>query len=229
MPLAFRSYRHAILYRLIPLVYYLLRFYLSFLRVRVIGEEIALGCLSDYGGVVVAVWHQRFLPALAYVTKFRHFKPIVMISQSKDGELAARLAERLGLVPVRGSSSRGGTTALVAVTKALKNKQFVIHIVDGPKGPKGVVKPGLISMAQVSGAAVLPVIVSAKKAWIAGSWDRFLIPKPFSEVTIEWGQPFVVPRDLDPVEHEELRREIEQSLTEGYAEADLSSGWKHPL
>lgn len=229
MPLAFRSYRHAILYRLIPLVYYLLRFYLSFLRVRVIGEEIALGCLSDYGGVVVAVWHQRFLPALAYVTKFRHFKPIVMISQSKDGELAARLAERLGLVPVRGSSSRGGTTALVAVTKALRNKQFVIHIVDGPKGPKGVVKPGLISMAQVSGAAVLPVIVSAKKAWIAGSWDRFLIPKPFSEVTIEWGQPFVVPRDLDPVEHEELRREIEQSLAEGYAEADLSSGWKHPL
>jgi lysophospholipid acyltransferase (LPLAT)-like uncharacterized protein len=229
MPLAFRSYRHAILYRLIPLVYYLLRFYLYFLRVRVIGEEIALGCLSDYGGVVVAVWHQRFLPALAYVTKFRHFKPIVMISQSKDGELAARLAERLGLVPVRGSSSRGGTSALVAVTKAMKNKQLVIHIVDGPKGPKGVVKPGIISMAQVSGAAVLPIIVSAKKAWVAGSWDRFLIPKPFSEVTIEWGQPFVVPRDLDPVGHEELRREIEQSLAEGYAEADLSSGWKHPL
>jgi lysophospholipid acyltransferase (LPLAT)-like uncharacterized protein len=229
MPLAFRSYRHAILYRLIPLVYYILRFYLYFLRVRVIGEEIALGCLSDYGGVVVAVWHQRFLPALAYVTKFRHFKPIVMISQSKDGELAARLAERLGLVPVRGSSSRGGTSALVAVTKAMKNKQLVIHIVDGPKGPKGVVKPGIISMAQVSGAAVLPIIVSAKKAWVAGSWDRFLIPKPFSEVTIEWGQPFVVPRDLDPVGHEELRREIEQSLAEGYAEADLSSGWKHPL
>lgn len=229
MPLVFRSYRHAILYRLIPLVYYFLRFYLSFLRVRVIGEEIALGCLSDYGGVVVAVWHQRFLPALAYVTKFRHFKPIVMISQSKDGELAARLAERLGLVPVRGSSSRGGTSALVAVTKALKNKQFVIHIVDGPKGPKGIVKPGIISMAQVSGAAVLPVIVSANKAWVAGSWDRFLIPKPFSEVTIEWGQPFVVPRDLDPVGHEELRKEIEQSLAEGYAEADLNSGWKHPL
>ncbi len=214
---------------MIPLVYYFLRFYLSLLRVRVIGEEIALGCLTDYGRIAVAVWHQRFLPALAYVTKFKYFKPIVMISQSKDGGLAAKIADRLGLVPVRGSSSKGGTTALVAITKALRNNQAVIHIVDGPKGPKGVVKPGLISIAQVSGAVILPVIVSAKKAWLAGSWDRFLIPKPFSEVTIEWGQPFVVPRDLDSDRHEELRREIEQILSAGYAEADLNYGWNHPL
>ena len=218
-----------LLYRLIPVCYYFLRFYLSLLRIRVVGEEIALGCLTDYGKVIVAVWHQRFLPALAYVTKFRHFEPVIMISQSRDGELAARLAERLGLVPVRGSSSRGGTTALVTIVDALKKNPGVIHIVDGPKGPKGVVKPGLISLAQISGAVILPVIVSANKAWIMGSWDQFLVPKPFSEVTIEWGQPFVVPRDRDPARYEEIRMEIEKSLTEAYAEADLSSGWKHPL
>jgi len=214
---------------LIPLGYYLLRFYLSLLRIKVGGEEIALGCLTDYGGLIVAVWHQRFLPALAYVTKFKHFEPVIMISQSRDGDLAAKLAERLGLVPVRGSSTRGGTTALVGITEALKKYLAVVHIVDGPTGPKGIVKPGLISMAQVSGAVILPVIVSAKKAWIVRSWDRFLIPKPFSEVTIEWGQPFAVPRDLDPARYEELRVEIEKSLSEGYAEADLSSGWKQPL
>jgi len=213
----------------LPLFYRILRFYLSLLRIRVVGEEIALGCLADYGRLVVAVWHQRFLPALAYVTKFKYFKPIVMISQSRDGELAARLANRLGLVTVRGSSSRGGTTAMLAITEALKENPVVIHIVDGPTGPKGVVKPGLISMAQMSGAVILPIIISAEKAWILGSWDRFMIPKPFSEVTIEWGQPFAVPRDLDPARHEELRREIEKSLAEGYAEADLSSGWEHPL
>ena len=150
------------------------------LRIKVIGEEIALGCLTDYGGLIAAVWHQRLLLALAYVNKFRHFQPVIMISQSKDGELAARLAERLGLVPVRGSSTRGGTTALVGITEALKKYLAAIHIVDGPTGPKGIVKPGLISMAQVSGAVILPVIVSAKKAWIVRSWDRFLIPKPFS-------------------------------------------------
>jgi len=199
------------------------------LRIRVVGEEIALGCLADYGRLIVPVWHQRFLPALAYVTKFRHFDPIVMISQSRDGGLAARLAKRLGLVPVRGSSTRGGTTALVAILKALEKNPAVIHIVDGPTGPKGIVKPGLITMAQVSGAVILPTIVSANKAWIIGSWDEFLVPKPFSKVTIEWGQPFVVPRDIDPARFEELRKEIEQSLSEGYAEADLNLGWKHPL
>ena len=194
-----------------------------------VGEEIALGCLTDYGRVIVAVWHQRLLPGLAYVTKFRNFEPIIMVSQSRDGELAARFAERLGLVPVRGSSTRGGTTALAEILKALKEHPAVIHIVDGPTGPKGIVKPGLISMAQVSGAAILPVIVSARKAWVLGSWDRFLIPKPFSEVTIEWGRPLVVPRDLDPAGNEELRRVIEERLSEGYGEADLRSGWKQPL
>jgi hypothetical protein len=221
--------RHLLIYRLIPVFYYFLRFYLSLLRVRVVGEEIALGCLADYGRLIVAVWHQRFLPALAYVTKFRNFEPIVMISQSRDGELAARLAERLGLVPVRGSSTRGGVTALAAILKALKKNPAVIHIVDGPQGPKGIVKPGLISMAQISGAVILPVFVSADRAWIMGSWDRFLVPKPFSKVTIEWGPPLVVPQDLDPARNEEFRAEIERRLSEGYAQADLSSGWDHPL
>ena len=140
--LSLNSSFYPVLYRSIPLFYYLIRFYLSLLRVRVVGEEIALGCLVDYERLIVAVWHQRFLPALAYVTKFRNFEPIVMISQSKDGELAARLADRLGLIPMRGSSSKSGTTALVAITEALKKNPVVIHIVDGPKGPKGVVNSG---------------------------------------------------------------------------------------
>ena len=227
--MSIRSYHYLLKYFLIPLGYNLLRFYLSLLRIRVIGEEIALGCLADYERMIVAIWHQRFLPAAAYVRKFKYFKPIVMISQSKDGELAARLADRLGLIPVRGSSSKGGAAALATITEALKKNPVVIHIVDGPRGPKGIVKPGLISMAQVSGAVILPVIVSATKAWTVPSWDRFLVPKPFSEVTIEWGQPLFVPRDLDPTEAEEFRREIEQRLSDGYAGADLGSGWKQPL
>lgn len=227
--MALRPYRYLLVYGLIPMGYYLLRCYLFFLRIRVVGEEIALGCLSDYGRLVVAVWHQRLLSAVAYVVKFRNFNPIIMISQSNDGEMAARLARRFGFVTVRGSSSKGGTSALLAITEALKTNPVVVHIVDGPRGPKGVVKPGLISMAGVSGGAVLPLIVSAKKAWVLGSWDRFLIPKPFSEVTIEWGRPYAVPRDSDPETYEALRQEIETSLSEAHAEADLSSGWQQPL
>lgn len=212
-----------------PLLYYILRCYLYLLRIRVVGEEILIGCFADHGHLVVAVWHQRFLSALAYVTKFRRFKPIVMISRSRDGELAARIAQKLGLVTVRGSSSRGGTNALLTIREALKENPVVVHIVDGPRGPKGVVKPGLISIAQMSDAVIVPLIISADKAWILGSWDRFMIPKPFSNVTLEWGRPFVVPGDLDREGAEELRREIERNLSAGYAESDLGAGWETPL
>ena len=227
MPL--RPYQYLLIYGLIPLGYYMLRCYLFFLRIRVVGEEIALGCLSDYGRLVVAVWHQRLLVAVTYVIKFKNFKPIIMISRSKDGELAARIARKFGLVAVRGSRSKGGESALFAITEALKTNPVVIHIVDGPRGPKGIVHPGLVSIAQVAGAVILPIIVSAQKAWVLKSWDRFLIPKPFSKVTIEWGRPFVVPRDIDPQSHEALRGEIEAYLADAYAGADRRSGWPRPL
>jgi lysophospholipid acyltransferase (LPLAT)-like uncharacterized protein len=206
-----------------------LRLYLSFLRVRVVGEEAAHKQFSKYGRVIAAVFHQRFLPALAYVTKFRNFKPIVMISQSSDGELIASLASRLGLVPVRGSSTRGGRDALMAILRALKKNPGVIHIVDGPTGPKGVIKPGLMAMAQVTGAPIFPIIISAEKAWVMRSWDRFLVPKPFSKVTIRWGDPFPVPRGTRPDQLEELRKQVESLMLEAHAEADLKSGWRRPL
>jgi lysophospholipid acyltransferase (LPLAT)-like uncharacterized protein len=216
-------------YRLVPLCYYLLRLYLSLLRVRVVGEEAAHKQFSKYGRVIAAVFHQRFLPALAYVSKFRNFKPIVMISQSSDGELIASLASRLGLVPVRGSSTRGGRDALMAILRALKKNPGVIHIVDGPTGPKGVIKPGLMAMAQVTGAPIFPIIISAEKAWVMRSWDRFLVPKPFSTVTIRWGDPFPVPRGTRPEQLEELRKQVESLMLEAHAEADLKSGWRRPL
>jgi lysophospholipid acyltransferase (LPLAT)-like uncharacterized protein len=216
-------------YRLVPLCYYLLRLYLSFLKVRVVGEEAARKHFDKHGRVIAAVWHQRFLPALAYVTKFRNFKPIVMISQSSDGELIASLAARLGLVPVRGSSTRGGREAMMAVLRALKKNPGVIHIVDGPTGPKGVVKPGLMAMAQVTGAPIFPVIISAEKAWVMRSWDRFLVPKPFGTVTIRWGDPVLVPRGTRSEQLEEIRKQVEGLLLKAHAEADLQSGWPQPL
>ena len=216
-----RLSHYLVKYRLISLCYYLLRLYLSLLRVRVIGEDEARRSLGEKGRVIAAIWHQRFLPALAYVTRFRTFKPIVMISKSRDGEMVAGIAERLGLIPVRGSSTEGGREALLAIAREHRKNPAVVHIVDGPTGPKGVVKPGLIALAQVSGAVILPVIVSADKAWVMSSWDRFLVPKPFSRVTIRWGEPFSVERRLSREEFERTRLEIEQCLREAYGGADL--------
>ena len=115
------------------------------------------------------------------------------------------------------------------IVRMLEDNPAVGHVVDGPRGPKGKVKPGLIRMAQLSGAVILPLIVSADKAWIAGSWDRFLIPKPFSRVTVRWEEPFFVPRKADPEELDAFRSQIEDKLIRAHAEADLRSGWKTPL
>ena len=224
-----RLSHYLVKYRLISLCYCFLRLYLSLLRVRVIGEDEARRAFGKKGRIIAAIWHQRFLPALAYVTKFRTFKPIVMISRSRDGELVAGIAQRLGLIPIRGSSTEGGREALTAIARELRKNPAVIHIVDGPTGPKGVVKPGLIAMAQVSGAVIFPVIVSANKAWIMGSWDRFLVPKPFSDVIIQWGEPFFVERRLSKEAFEKTRLEIEMKLRKAYGEADLKSGWSAPL
>jgi hypothetical protein len=213
----------------VPLGYFFLRTYLPLLRLKVIGKETAYDQIKKHGRIIVPVWHQRLFPALAYIRKFREIRPIIMISQSRDGELIADIAQRLGFVPVRGSSSRGGAEALTTIVRKLEENPAVGHVVDGPRGPKGKVKPGLIRMAQLSGAVILPLIVSADKAWIAGSWDRSLIPKPFSRVTVRWEEPFSVPRKADPEELDVLRRQIEDKLIRAHAEADLKSGWKNPL
>jgi len=221
--------RYILKYHLVPICYILFRVYLSLLRIKVVGEKEALKQLARYGRVVVALWHQRLLPSLAYAAKFRNMKLTVMISRSRDGELIARIARHLGIVPVRGSSSRGGREAFVEILEGLKENPAVVHIVDGPRGPKGVIKPGLIRIAQMSGAVILPIIVSADRAWIMRSWDRFLVPKPFSEVTIRWGKPFFVSQDMDRVQLETVRKEIEDTMITAYAETDLKSGWTTPL
>ncbi len=212
-----------------PVCYFFLQTYMHLLRLKVIGKKTAHDLIKEHGRIIIPIWHQRLFPALAYARELRKFHPIVMISQSRDGEFIAGIAQRLGLIPVRGSSSRGGAEALMTIVRMLEDNPAVGHIVDGPRGPKGKVKPGLIRMAQLSGAVILPLILSVDKAWIAGSWDRFLIPKPFSRVTVQWEEPFFVPRKADPDEFDTFRRQIEERLTRAYAKADLRSGWKTPL
>ena len=221
--------RYLITLRLLPVCHIFLRLYLSLLRLEILGEEAAYERFKKHGRIIVPVWHQRLLPALAYVTRFRDFNPIVMISRSRDGELIANMARRLGLIPVRGSSSRGGAEAFMTIVRELEKHPAAIHIVDGPRGPKSVIKPGLIRMAHLSGAAIFPITVSADRAWVAGSWDRFLVPKPFSKVTIQWEEPFFVPADADSKALEDLRKNLETRLIESYAKADLKAGWEAPL
>ena len=209
----------------VSLLYHIIRFYLSTSRLSVVNEHVLIDHLNSGGKAVAAFWHQRFFGVIGYVKKFSVYAPSAIISRSADGEIIAQLALRLGFRPIRGSSSRGGRQALSAIVDDLALNQVAAHAVDGPQGPKGVVKAGLIKMAQLSGAAIIPVYVSMNRAWRFNSWDRFLIPKPFSRIVLEWGDPIFVPQEMDPDAFENFRLDVERKMEEGYTKVDQNMGW----
>jgi lysophospholipid acyltransferase (LPLAT)-like uncharacterized protein len=221
--------RFALKYGLLPFAYYLCRLYFSLIRIRIVNEAPVLNRLKSGQKVIGAIWHQRIMLALGYAKKFGAYRPSVMISQSRDGDMIADVYSRFNFRPVRGSSSRGGKGALAVMIEDLSQNPFAVHVLDGPRGPKGVVKPGLVVMAQLSGVPIFPAYLSVNKAWVLNSWDRTLIPKPFSTITVRWGDPIVVPQDIDNDTFESTRKQIEQHMKENQNKDDAEKGWISPL
>ena len=202
----------------------LVRFISRTYRYRLVDTHHERRVLDTHGTVVYASWHQRFFPGITF---FATRKPIaIMISQSRDGEMIARVVDILGWRSVRGSSSRGSVHALKELQSLTNQGYRVGHIVDGPQGPFGVIKPGLLTIAQFSGAPILPVVTSAERRWVFNSWDRFMIPKPFSRVFIRFTPPIHVPRRLDPEAFEALRQDVEKQIKELTIQTD--NWWRSP-
>ncbi len=214
-----------VLQTLLPTVgLFLVRAISSTYRLRLMDQEHETRVLSQYGSIVYASWHQRFFPGITF---FAGRRPIaIMISQSRDGELIAKVTRRLGWHPVRGSSSRGGIEALGRLKKLAGQGYKIGHIVDGPRGPFGEIKPGLISIAQFTGIPVVPVCISAQNTWTFNSWDRFMVPKPFSRILIRFGKPVDIARKLQKKDFESTRLSLEQSLHRLYQETDRI--WERP-
>ena len=135
-----------------------------------------------------------------------------MISQSRDGEIVARMCKHNGWHAVRGSSSKGGREALKKMITNLREAKLAGHIVDGPKGPSGKVKPGTIRLAHITHAVIVPVSVSAEKAWYFNSWDKFLLPKPFSKVRLGFGKMIKFDRTKDRDIFEAQRKQLEDIM-----------------
>ena len=160
------------------------------------------------GPVVYAFWHRCLLSCAYY---FRGQKIAILISRSFDGELIARTVERLGFIAIRGSSSRGGAAALRQIADEYGRGTRCAITADGPRGPNMVAKPGTAQLAQLVGTWVGTFYVLPLKAWELKTWDRFLIPKPFSRVLITW--PPHIPA-------EEVSEEtVQQNLDDGVAMA----------
>lgn len=180
--------------------------------------------LDGGGSLIYASWHQRFFPGITF---FATRKPIaIMISRSRDGEIISRAADVLGWSVVRGSSSRGGTEALQEIKRLALSGYKIGHILDGPRGPSGVVKPGLLSIAKVAGIPIIPTITSAQKRWTFNSWDRFMLPKPFSRIIIRFGRAIYVPAHLRADEFEQQRLFVEQRMHALYEDTDRI--WTQP-
>jgi lysophospholipid acyltransferase (LPLAT)-like uncharacterized protein len=187
------------------------------LRIKWIGEENLDPIRKNRGQVIYAFWHGRML-----ISSYSHRgqKIHVLISQHRDGELIARIIERLGFVSVRGSTTRGGTKAIFEMAKKGVSGYDVAITPDGPRGPRFAVQLGTIYIAQRSQMPIIPITNSAKSRWTLSSWDGFLIPKPFSDAVIIIGEPIYVPLESTPQELEEKREELEKRLVDLTKKAD---------
>jgi len=178
------------------------------LRIAVSYEEGAQQKL-DQRPLVASFWHSCLIPA-TYI--FRDMGIRVMSSYSYDGEYMGRIIRKFGFVAVKGSSSRNPVRALLGLRRALDDGWTVAFTLDGPRGPRHKVKPGPVALARSSGLAMTTFYAALDKAWVLKSWDRMMIPAPFSRVLVRVGKLIPVPKDASDEELARYTEELQATL-----------------
>jgi lysophospholipid acyltransferase (LPLAT)-like uncharacterized protein len=158
-------------------------------RFRCANPEVLRELRARRQPVIFACWHGELLPLLWF---HRGQGISVLVSEHSDGEIIARIAQRIGFGAVRGSTSRGGGRALLSMVRVLGEGGDVAVTPDGPRGPAHSYAPGALIAAQRAGVPILPAAVHVDRAWRLRSWDRFVIPKPFTRITVAYGPPTLV-------------------------------------
>lgn len=199
-----------------PLLAFMMRVWFATCRVTIHNPEY----FSQTGGegkrVVASFWHYSII----YIFYFlRQYSATVMVSASRDGEYIARLAGEFGFSTVRGSKNNKGVVALKAILRAVREGDSGAIVADGSQGPPRIVQPGALLLASRTGVPVLPMVWSASGYYCVKSWDRTVIPKPFSRVDFFYGEPLFVPQKITAEETEEYRLLLEKRLNELYTTA----------
>ena len=167
---------------------------------------------------IVALWHNRtFVPCYVYRYCVKHEVPMSMLtSASKDGALLSTVAEDYGMRTVRGSSNRRGVAGFRDMLRELKEGYCMCITPDGPKGPRYKSHAGVIRLASVSGLPILPMCIDVPRCWrISKAWDGFVIPIPFSRITVVAREPLYVPADLDETAQREYMEKLDAVLAYG--------------
>lgn len=171
---------------------------------------------ASTGPVIFALWHNRFFTVPPVFRKVYGGRDcVVLTSASHDGAMVARAMAVFGLGAVRGSSSRRGAAALVALTRAVRSGRDACITPDGPRGPRYEVHPGMVKLAAATGAPIIPIHVTFSNAWRLKTWDRFVIPKPFSRVRVVFDRPLVIEPIADGDAFERQRLRVEQAMVAG--------------
>ena len=169
--------------------YYLIRVLASTWRIRPQNTESFRGLRAKNQPFIFAFWHGQLFPLLWV---HRDESVAVLVSSHRDGEIVARIAERLGMRTVRGSTTRGAARALLGVVRELQEGREVAVTPDGPRGPAKKFASGALVAAQRAQAPIIAIGVRASRAWRLKSWDRFMIPKPFARVDVVYSAPTLV-------------------------------------
>lgn len=187
------------------------------LRLSVSFEEAAPAALETRP-LVLAFWHSCIFPA---IYAWRNLAIRVMSSDSFDGEYTGRIIRKFGFVKVRGSSSRGAVRALLGMRRDIEQGWTVAFTIDGPKGPRFVAKPGPVLLARTTGAPMVAFHIALEKAWILNTWDRSMIPKPFSRALLRISRQIRVPER--PQSKDSYHAELQASLdrVREFAEANV--------
>jgi lysophospholipid acyltransferase (LPLAT)-like uncharacterized protein len=170
--------------------------------------------------VIFVFWHGRLLP-LSFTHRNRRIH--VLASEHADGEMLGQTIRRLGFGHVRGSSTRGGARALLELAQKVRDGFDLGVTVDGPRGPRGVVKPGVVEVARQTGAAIVPITTASSRRRVFASWDAFELPAPFARVVVRYGEPVMVDAEADRAVMETRRLEVERALERITVEADRAA------
>ena len=200
--------------------YWVVRLLGSTLRVSISFEEGAQKTVEERP-LVGSFWHSCIIPS-TYL--FRNMGVRVMSSNSYDGEYMGRIIHKFGYVAVKGSSSRNAVRALLGLRRALEQGWTVAFTLDGPRGPRHKVKPGPVALARSSGAPLTMYYAAVDKAWVLKTWDRLMIPAPFSRVLVRFGKLIPVPKNAGDAEMERYTAELQASLDRvcAFAEENVS-------
>jgi lysophospholipid acyltransferase (LPLAT)-like uncharacterized protein len=196
--------------------------------IRLIGPTLRV-CISREEGaqetvgqrpLIISFWHACIIPA-TYL--FRDVGIRVMSSNSYDGEYMGRIIRKFGFVAVKGSSSRNAVRALLGLRRALQQGWAVAFTLDGPRGPRYKVKPGPVALARSSAVPLTMFHIAVERAWVLNTWDRLIIPKPFSRVLMRFGKLIPVPAEASDEGLDRYQQELQDSLdrVREFAEANV--------